>query len=85
MSRRVEWSKQTLKAVSRLDPPTQNRILAAVEDLAQKNQGDIRRLEGAKEEIFRMRVGGWRVVFAYLGDTNILVLRIRPRGDVYKR
>ena len=85
MSRRVEWSKQALKAVSRLDRPTQNRILAAVEDLAEKNQGDVRRLEGAKEETFRLRVGGWRVVFAYLGDASILVLRIRPRGDVYKR
>jgi mRNA interferase RelE/StbE len=83
--RRVEWAKQALKALSRLDRPTQKRIIAALDDLAERNRGDIRRFEGTKEEAFRLRVGGWRVIFSYLDDTTILVFRIRPRGDVYKR
>lgn len=85
MSRQVEWAKGALKAFSRLDRPTQRRIVAALDDLAEKNRGDIRRFEGSREEAFRLRVGGWRVIFSYLNDNTILVLRIRPRGDVYKR
>jgi mRNA interferase RelE/StbE len=85
VSRRIEWAKRALKALSRLDRPTQDRIIAAIDDLAEKSQGDIRRLEGSKEETFRLRVGGWRVIFSYPNDATILVLRIRPRGDVYKR
>jgi mRNA interferase RelE/StbE len=85
VSRRVEWAKRALKALSRLDRPTQDRIIAALDDLAEKNKGDIRRFEGSKEEAFRLRVGGWRVIFSYPNDATILVHRIRPRGDVYKR
>lgn len=85
MSRRVEWAKRALKALSRLDRPIQHRIIGAIDDLAERNQGDIRRLEGSKEEAFRLRVGSWRVIFSYLSHTTILVHRIRPRGDVYKR
>lgn len=85
MSRRVEWAKRALRTLSRLDRPTQKRIVNAVDALAERNQGDVRRIEGQKEEVFRLRVGGWRVLFSYLADTSIFVLRIRPRGDVYKR
>lgn len=85
MSGQVEWAKEALKTLSRLDQPTQKRIIAAVDDLAENHRGDVRRLEGTKEEAFRLRVGGWRVIFTYEADLQILVHRIRPRGDVYKR
>lgn len=85
MSRRIEWAKEALKALSRLDRPTKDRIAAAVDDLSEGKAGDVRRLEGIREEVFRLRVGGWRVIFSYLDDSTILILRIRPRGDVYKR
>lgn len=85
MSRRVDWSKRSLKRLSRLDRPTQDRILTAIDGLAERGEGDVRRLEGSKEEAFRLRVGGWRVIFSYADGVTILVHRIRPRGDVYKR
>ena len=85
MGRRIEWARRALKSLSRLDRPTQRRIIAAVDDLAEANRGDIRRLEGSHDEVFRLRVGGWRVIFSYLNETTLVVLRIRPRGDVYKR
>jgi mRNA interferase RelE/StbE len=74
-----------LKRFSRLDHPTQNRIIGAIDELAEKNRGDIRRLEGGQGSVFRLRVGGWRVLFSYLDDGGILLQRIRPRGDAYKR
>lgn len=61
------------------------RILAAIDDLAELSRGDVRRLEGGAEEAFRLRVGGWRIIFSYPDDTILLVHRVRPRGDVYKR
>lgn len=85
MSRRVEWAKQALKTLSRLDRPTQERILVAIDDLAQLSRGDVRRLERGAEEAFRLRVGGWRIVFSYPDDTTVIVHRVRPRGDAYKR
>lgn len=85
MSLRVQWAKRARKALLRLDRPTQARILAAIDELVRGHPADVRRLEGGKAEAFRLRVGGWRVVFSYLDDGTLIVLRIRPRGDVYKR
>lgn len=85
MKHRVEWSKRAFKVLSRLDRPTQDRILAAVASLAESNRGDVVRLRGLDDEAFRLRVGDWRVIFSYLEDATILVHRVGSRGDVYKR
>ena len=85
MNRQVEWAKQALKAFSRLDKPTQKRILVAVDELAGTSRGDVRRFEGSRERSYRLRVGGWRVLFSYLDDGTLLIQRVRPRGDAYKR
>ncbi len=47
MSRQVEWARQALKRVARADQPTRDNILTAIEDLAENNQGDVRRLAGS--------------------------------------
>ncbi len=45
--------------------------------------GDWKRLEGTG--FWRLRVGGWRAVCdVQNGELLILVLKIAPRGDVYK-
>lgn len=49
-----------------------------------ESRGDVRRLKGTADEAFRLRVGGWRVIFSYEGDASVLVHRVRPRGDAYK-
>jgi mRNA interferase RelE/StbE len=85
VSRQVEWSKSAAKVFSRLDQTTQRRILAAMQLLAESEQGDVRRLQGTAEEVFRLRVGDWRVIFVYLEDGTIFIVRISARGDAYKR
>ena len=52
-------------------PFTQGSSLAPAEDL----QGE--------KDIYRLRVGKYRVLFTIVGDT-ILIVKIGPRGDVYK-
>ena len=85
MRRRVEWAKRALKALSRLDRPTQDRILTALDELVSENRGDVRRLASTRPAAFRLRVGAWRIVFSPLEEGSILVPRIGSRGDVYKR
>jgi mRNA interferase RelE/StbE len=81
----VEWAKRALKELTRLDRKTRQRIETAVERLAETGQGDVRRLAGTSEEVYRLRVGDWRVIFLQEESlVSILVLRVRPRGDAYK-
>ena len=83
MNRRAEWTKRALKEATRLDATTRQRVLAAIKRLCEENQGDVRRLQGM-DEVYRLRVGDWRVIFSYQDDLTILVHRVRPRGDAYK-
>lgn len=84
MSREVRWAKRAFKAVSRLDRPTRDRITTAIKLLADSNEGDVRRLQGVPAGTYRLRVGSWRVLFAYIDDGDLLILEVGPRGDVYK-
>jgi mRNA interferase RelE/StbE len=85
VSLRVEWTKRALRELARLDRATQDRIIAAVDELAGSQRGEVRRIKGTSEEVFRLRVGDWRVIFTYESEATVLVLRVRPRGDAYKR
>jgi mRNA interferase RelE/StbE len=45
---------------------------------------DVRKLEG-EEALFRLRVGGWRVIFDRQDELKIIAIeKIKPRGDAYK-
>lgn len=83
MSQRAEWTKRALKETARLDATTRQRILTAIRALCEENRGDVRRLQG-EDEVYRLRVGDWRILFSYQDDQTVLVLRVRPRGDAYK-
>ena len=45
------------------------------------------KIKGAKlpRSVFRVRSGDYRVLFCYQGDTEILVLDIGDRRDVYRK
>ncbi len=85
MSRRVEWAKRARKKLSRLDRPTRERIVGAIDLLVEEGRGDVRGFEDSKDDEYRLRVGNWRVLFSYLEDGTLLIHRVGPRGDVYKR
>ena len=63
-----------------MDRPTKQRIKQAIEGLP---QGDVKRLKGSAG-LYRLRVGGWRIVFSYPAKDTLLIEKIAPRGDVYK-
>ena len=82
MSSQVVWAKRALGVASRLDRPTRERILQKVEDFAETGQGDVKRLKGPFEGLYRLRVGIWRVFLSQEED-YLIVRAVRPRGDAY--
>ena len=76
----IRYAKAPVKTIGSMDRPTKQRIKKAIEGLP---QGDVKPLQGS-DGLYRLRVGGWRIVFSYLADDVILIEKIAPRGDVYK-
>ena len=85
---RTEYSKSAAKALQRMDKALRNRIREAIEGLLQTPpKGDIKPLEGRPSGRYRLRVGGYRVIYRYDHDGVMVVLYILdvgPRGDIYK-
>lgn len=77
----IEYTKQSLKQISRFDKPTKMRLKEAIEKIP---QGDIKRLQGITPMTFRLRVGNLRVLFE-MTSQKIIILNILPRGEAYNR
>ena len=75
----IEFSKQAMKEIERLDTDAKKRIRAAIEGLP---FGDVKKLKGYAA-VFRLRVGNWRIIFDMEAD-NIRINHVLPRGDAYK-
>ena len=70
--------------LERMNEPMKGKVLAGLRKLEQEPlQGDIRPFQG-QENLYRCRLGNYRIVFEIMDDV-IVVERIGPRGDVYKR
>jgi len=71
--------KEARKFLSSLPKDQQQRVANAIFDLP---IGDVKPLEGEKSA-FRLRVGKWRIVYQIVDD-EIIIRKIRSRGDIYK-
>lgn len=76
----ITYSKAAVKAITAMDKRTKQRVKEAIEGIP---GGDIKPLRGSNA-LYRLRVGGLRIVFSYPNSKTVLVERIAPRGDVYK-
>lgn len=75
---KINYSKQSVKFLSKQDKITQKRIIEAINKLP---NGDVRKLQGRTG--YRLRAGNFRVIFDR--DGNILhIEEIDNRGQVYK-
>ena len=74
------------KALERLDRPTRQRIAEKIQALGDNPDDpllDVKALAGAMA--YRLRVGGWRIIFRRERDVRIIAIeKIKPRGDAYK-
>ena len=64
METRVELSEQVVRFVAQRAPEPRRVLRAALRGLTQE-RGDIRSLEGPLKDYHRLRVGGYRIIFAY--------------------
>ena len=84
MNRQVIWLERALAdlaAIARQDRRTAQRIVDAVNRLAEHNAGDVRKLAGGTGE-YRLRVGDWRVIFTFEDSGRTLVVsRVLRRNE----
>jgi len=79
---KVVLEKKAAKYFESLDTVMKQRIKQALEDLANEPpSGDIVKLQG--ENGYRRRIGDYRIIFD-ITETEIIVYKIAPRGQVYK-
>ncbi len=82
MTFRIVIEKPALKFLYKQPLPQRERLLKAIQRLP--DVGDIKPMAG-HENLFRMRVGTYRVLYSIEHDVLIVrVLTIGNRGDVYK-
>ena len=86
MSLTVQWDQRAsdaVEALARRDPRLAQRIRQRVARFAASGHGDIQKLTGTTNE-WRLRVGDWRVIFAFEPPGSITVYAVAPRRDVYR-
>ena len=79
----VLLSPKAARYLERLNEPIKGRIKAALKKLEEEPpQGDMKAMAGQNE--FRLRVGGYRILFGIKTDV-IIITDIGLRGQIYKR
>ena len=85
MNLHIDWTTRAQRDLNRLDRSTRERIVAAILKLAETGQGDVVKLAGQQPAEYRLRVGGWRVRFAWDQALGALViLHVFKRGQGYE-
>jgi mRNA interferase RelE/StbE len=82
----IEYSKAARKSLKAMPRNTARLIMEKIESLAENpiaSNNNVRKL--TNHPGYRLRVGDWRVVYTVHEQALIIaVVRIAPRGDVYK-
>ena len=84
MANRVEYSREAVKTLLRIDRATSRRIRQKVDQLASNPEAlanNVSALKGG-EGLMRLRVGDWRVIYTE-NLVVLLVIKVSPRGSAY--
>lgn len=85
MSWRVEWSRRARKEARALDRQVRERLVEAIDRMAEAEHGDITSLKKPLSG-YRLRVGDWRVFFEWGEEPHIiLITHIEHRSEAYRR
>ncbi|MDD5306261.1 MAG: type II toxin-antitoxin system RelE/ParE family toxin [Deltaproteobacteria bacterium] len=85
MAYRVQIKESALKALKRLPRPIHVRAWEAISDLADDPRPRGCRKLAGEEDLWRIRIGNYRVVYQVLDAVLIvLVVRIAHRREVYR-
>ena len=78
----IEFSKIAAKEYKRIPRDYHSLIDQALKKLSEGLPVDRKPIKG-EEDVFRIRVGHYRIVFRVIDNTAV-IMTIGPRGDVYK-
>ena len=85
MTFRVEWKKSTRKDLRKLPASVVERIVEAVEGLAENPFPHGVEKLGGSEHAYRTRLGDYRIVYEVVTESKLVeVQRVRHRKDVYR-
>ncbi|MDC8448459.1 MAG: type II toxin-antitoxin system RelE/ParE family toxin [Nitrospira sp.] len=84
MTYRLVYTHRAIKDIDALDPPVKQRIGKTLQRFEQNPLAHAEPLKQSELGSYRFRIGDYRVVFD-LNDTEIIVLRVGHRRDIYKR
>lgn len=85
MNFKIEFEKQVLKYLSKIDKEISKRIIEKIEKL--KNNPfpqDSKRIVNTKDKVFRIRVGEFRVLYRIKDNQIIIIFLIDKRSKIYK-
>jgi mRNA interferase RelE/StbE len=83
---RVEIARRAVKTLMALPRREQQRIRAAIDLLADTPRPPGCRALAGESDVYRVRVGDYRIVYEVLDDRLIVhVVRVGHRRDVYRR
>jgi mRNA interferase RelE/StbE len=85
MAFRIEWKKSTRKDLRKLPSATVDKIIEAVEGLAENPfPHGVEKLSGS-EHAYRIRLGDYRIVYEVVAESKLIeIQRVRHRKDVYR-
>ena len=85
MAFRIEWKKSTRKDLRKLPASAADKIIGAVENLAQNPlPHGVEKLSGS-EHAYRIRLGDYRIVYEVVTESKLVeIQRVRHRKDVYR-
>jgi mRNA-degrading endonuclease RelE of RelBE toxin-antitoxin system len=84
MAKRVICSTEARADLRAIDRDIALRLLKALDRFVKTDSGNVKQLEGFEPPVFRLRSGDWRIMFRYLGDDAIEVVRVRNRREAYR-
>ena len=83
----LKYRRQARNYLARLPTTIKRKIVTKLHEVKENPDDptlDVDRLKG--ESGFRLRVGQYRIIYTRHEDLLIIeVVKIRPRGDIYKR
>ena len=83
----LQYRRQARNYLARLPFKIKSKIINKLHELKENPDNttlDVDKLKG--EPAYRLRIGKYRIIYTRLDDQLIIeVIKIRPRGDIYKR
>lgn len=84
---KVTFSSEAEKNLRKIDRVTLGRIFISLGELSNDpfNYPNTKKMKGKEGIVYRLRVGNYRIIYEVLNNELIIfVVRIGPRGDIYK-